>query len=66
MEWTTPDTAVAETEDPRLRRSLAVDQVTFDRLKQLCAEGERSKIAQVRMLINREWERLVQEGRIHQ
>jgi hypothetical protein len=45
------------------RKSLAVDPETYRLLQELCLEERRSKVAQLRMLIEREHDRVFGERR---
>ena len=45
------------------RKSLAVDQETYDLLQELCMQERRSKVDQLRMLIEREHARIFGERR---
>ncbi len=40
------------------RKTLAVDPVTYEMLSRICADQRRSKITQLRMLIEDEFDRL--------
>ena len=50
-----PTTPVANREQ---RKTLAVDPVTYEMLSRICADQRRSKITQLRMLIEEEFDRL--------
>ena len=45
------------------RKSLAVDQQTYDMLQELCMQERRSQVDQLRMLIEREHARIFGERR---
>ena len=45
------------------RKSLAVDQETYNLLQELCMQERRSKVDQLRMLIEREHARIFGERR---
>ncbi len=52
----TGQVAVAVAEKPtRVRKSLAVDEATYEMLSRVCAERRRSKIQQLQVLIETEF-----------
>jgi len=57
-------TAVADEEEKtiRKRKSLAVDETTYEMLSRICAERRRSKIQQLQVLIEAEFYALNLDG----
>ena len=49
-------------EDNKIRKSLAVDLVTYQLLSEICASERRSKIEQLKVLIEKEHARINQNN----
>jgi hypothetical protein len=49
--------------NPKIRKSLALDVLTYNMLQDICDQQRRSKIDQLKVLIEREHRALMQEPR---
>jgi hypothetical protein len=47
--------------NPKIRKSLALDVLTYNMLQDICDQQRRSKIDQLKVLIEREHRALIQE-----
>tara|TARA_R100001244_G_scaffold7661_1_gene9951 strand:+ start:36 stop:242 length:207 start_codon:yes stop_codon:yes gene_type:complete len=56
-------TIMAEDINPKIRKSLALDVHTYNLLQEICNRERRSKIDQLKVLIEREHRMLIQDSR---
>tara|TARA_R110001583_G_scaffold12153_6_gene54118 strand:+ start:1996 stop:2196 length:201 start_codon:yes stop_codon:yes gene_type:complete len=63
MDSQTTGTMKVEEINPKIRKSLALDVRTYNLLQEICNLERRSKIDQLKVLIEREHRMLVQEPR---
>jgi len=55
-------TKIAEEINPKIRKSLALDVHTYNLLQDICNRERRSKIDQLKVLIEREHRMLIQDS----
>ncbi len=56
-----PSTEQTKKDGKEIRKSLAVDPATYDLLQEICTMEHRSKIDQLKVLIQKEHKRLINE-----